>query len=181
MDWDRSANRSGSSGEVVSIPQSEFDGLGRTPPLLSWSGTFGFNSPVGIRWIGTCIRLPGFPKKAAVSIPQSEFDGLGRGFYAHLVDVVFRFNSPVGIRWIGTDGLRRTGDGVSLCFNSPVGIRWIGTRRPGIPSFLSPWFQFPSRNSMDWDGQSPDCGTDAVRCFNSPVGIRWIGTSLLPG
>ena len=41
-----------------------------------------FNSPVGIRWIGTCggDYAPGGSPK--VSIPQSEFDGLGLHSYA---------------------------------------------------------------------------------------------------
>ena len=61
-----------------------------------------FNSPVGIRWIGTERCQGSQSRRGSVSIPQSEFDGLG----------------PV-IRI-----LVRT---VSLLF------------------------QFPSRNSMDWD------------------------------
>ena len=226
MDWDEEEEGAQALGERwVSIPQSEFDGLGHTtsapPPTppsrfqfpsrnsMDWDDfpsqgthTFldSFNSPVGIRWIGTwCLLLPRLCPRA-VSIPQSEFDGLGR--------------TPARRESSGEEG-----------FNSPVGIRWIGTPTPLAEPSPTLLFQFPSRNSMDWDispylarprnicvsipqsefdglglGANVDFpdrvvsvsipqsefdglgrplnGKNASRgtCFNSPVGIRWIGT-----
>ena len=37
-----------------------------------------FNSPVGIRWIGTLLPAQAGFTHRPVSIPQSEFDGLGQ-------------------------------------------------------------------------------------------------------
>ena len=89
-------------GKGVSIPQSEFDGLGHTAPPPTPSHLGRFNSPVGIRWIGTRLGEPILVRRRAVSIPQSEFDGLGPGWGQRGPGQHFGFNSPVGIRWIGT-------------------------------------------------------------------------------
>ena len=163
---------------LVSIPQSEFDGLG--PPRaafhptaehlfqfpsrnsMDWDATevpdnrgeqISFNSPVGIRWIGTRNRSSDKVEKSEVSIPQSEFDGLGRHPPISFAVVQVRFNSPVGIRWIGTPEHTLDPGHRINSFNSPVGIRWIGTPTP------------PCRRAA------------AHPSFNSPVGIRWIGTA----
>ena len=108
MDWDVSmADRRALALLQVSIPQSEFDGLG---PIIErcvpdgWS--IRFNSPVGIRWIGTLTLEEAAGRYNLVSIPQSEFDGLGLSGTSVVLRWLFCFNSPVGIRWIGTSALR---------------------------------------------------------------------------
>ena len=47
-------------------------------------------------------------------------------------------------------------------FNSPVGIRWIGTICiQGVATDVGR-FQFPSRNSMDWDVELPIVGGEVA-------------------
>ena len=153
MDWDLVNCVMALPVISVSIPQSEFDGLGR-------------------------ILFICFPAAMGVSIPQSEFDGLGRGWTGYGTGLLGCFNSPVGIRWIGTGGDAHRRGRASVCFNSPVGIRWIGTYDwASVWFYEAELFQFPSRNSMDWDTVRRCRRERGRRSFNSPVGIRWIGTS----
>ena len=104
----------------VSIPQSEFDGLGL-------SGTFEEGAP----WY-------------EVSIPQSEFDGLGR-----VIPFALQFaEEGVSIPQSEFDGL---GPGMWRSFRG-----------------MSHWFQFPSRNSMDWDSRHDGKNVERNSTFQFP-------------
>ena len=110
-----------------------------------------FNSPVGIRWIGTQIARGYGALLVGVSIPQSEFDGLGPAVPVMSSRYRKSFNSPVGIRWIGTPETPKTRhEGIAFQFPSRNSMDWDFPRISRDYS-LSHRFQFPSRNSMDWD------------------------------
>ena len=162
----------------VSIPQSEFDGLGPTNTLKAQEAASSVSIPqsefdglgpdpyLGTRYAALVVSIPQSefdglglgevpPFRTSffylVSIPQSEFDGLGPSTAVGHRSATrpFQFPSRNSMDWDGTAG---PGDGCrGLSFNSPVGIRWIGT-------------------PCAWGLQAGSSG------FNSPVGIRWIGT-----
>ena len=94
----------------------------------------------------------------------------------HGFDEQRRFNSPVGIRWIGTaPGGTRAQPRPRFQFPSRNSMDWDSGPTYAWPTVTS-LFQFPSRNSMDWDIQRATHARIRGYSFNSPVGIRWIGT-----
>ena len=177
MDWDQAVRLMRAFKYLrVSIPQSEFDGLGLLGDGLSWGLLGCFNSPVGIRWIGTWIFQTVDLGLGYVSIPQSEFDGLGltcccsSGVWSRKFQFPSRNsmdwdNESPGASWAdlgefqfpSRNSIRRKPQGLHRdavtwgSFNSPVGIRWIGTSSESPSAPRKARFQFPSRNSMDWD------------------------------
>ena len=113
----------------VSIPQSEFDGLGRTGASVGKGTSVGFQFPSrnSMDWDHRKRSLAASAQN--VSIPQSEFDGLGHSSGRRCL--------PAGM--------------VSIPQSEFDGL---GRRPPASPHPRRRRFQFPSRNSMDWDDAS---------------------------